>query len=71
MATLSATVARARRLRPNRLAISAGIIAGWVVLWSVLRGRDTLTLATSDTTPLHDRLTAVPGVASRCTIGKP
>ena len=60
MAAVAGTVERARRgLRPKRLTISAGIIAGWIVLWSVLRGRDTLSLATSDTTPLHDRLTAL------------
>ncbi len=60
MATASATVTGVRRrYRPTRLTISAAIIAGWIVLWSVLRGRDTLSLATSDTTPLHDRLTAL------------
>jgi glycine betaine/proline transport system permease protein len=59
MATVTATVARARGWRPNRLTISAAIVAAWIILWSILRGRDTLSLSTSDTTPLHDRFTAL------------
>ncbi|HKE50578.1 MAG TPA: ABC transporter permease subunit [Actinomycetes bacterium] len=43
--------------RITRPWIVGGILAAWVVLGTVLRGRDTLTLATQDTTPLHDSLT--------------
>jgi glycine betaine/proline transport system permease protein len=45
--------------RVGRPGIVFAIVIGWIVLGSVLRGRDTLSLPTQDTTPLHDRFTAV------------
>jgi glycine betaine/proline transport system permease protein len=56
MATVS-VAERTRRIgRPRRSVIIAVILAAWIVLWAVLRGRDTLFLATSDLTPVHERL---------------
>jgi glycine betaine/proline transport system permease protein len=49
------TVGAARR-RPPRAVVVVAILVAWVTLWTVLRGRDTLTLATSDLAPLHQRL---------------
>jgi glycine betaine/proline transport system permease protein len=54
------TLATARRLtprRPDRRVLVAGILAVWVLLWVVLRGRDTLALAPADLTGLHRFLT--------------
>ncbi|GAA1808704.1 ABC transporter permease subunit [Luedemannella flava] len=62
MATVSATgstpvpAARWRARRPGRGALALGVLAAWVVAWWPLRGRDTLSLPTSDLTPAHDRL---------------
>ncbi|GAA1757249.1 ABC transporter permease [Luedemannella helvata] len=42
--------------RPRRGWLLAGVLAAWVVAWFPLRGRDTLSLPTSDLTPAHDRL---------------
>jgi glycine betaine/proline transport system permease protein len=50
------TLAAARRAVPRRLdrrLLVLGILAVWVLLWLVLRGRDTLALAPADLTPLH------------------
>ena len=43
-------------IRVSRGVLIAAILAGWVVGYAVLRGRDTLALATSDVTGLHTRL---------------
>src|SRR5262245_24004726 len=45
--------------RVTRPWIVAGILVAWVVLGTLLRGRDTMALATQDTTPLHNSLTDV------------
>jgi len=56
MAVISAAE-RTRRIGPPRRGlVVAGILAVWVLLWTLLRGRDTLSLATSDLTPVHERL---------------
>lgn len=44
---------RRTRPSPSRLVTIAGILAGWVVLWVIFRGRDTLDLASAGLTPLH------------------
>ncbi len=44
---------RRTRTRPGRLLTIAGILAGWLVLWVIFRGRDTLDLASAGLTPLH------------------
>jgi glycine betaine/proline transport system permease protein len=42
--------------RPSRAMMVAAILAAWVLLWTVLRGRNTLALPTSELTPLHERI---------------
>lgn len=37
----------------SRWVLVAGVVVGWLVLWLVFRGRDTLDLAQSALTPLH------------------
>jgi len=58
------TIAVAARSLPwwrriGRPGVVAAILLGWILLGTVLRGRDTLGLPTTDTTALHDRFTAV------------
>jgi glycine betaine/proline transport system permease protein len=50
-------VRRVPRLpRPGRGPLLGGILIAWVLLWIPLHGRHTLSLSTSDLTPLHDRI---------------
>ncbi|EPD62271.1 ABC transporter permease [Streptomyces sp. HGB0020] len=42
-----------KALKANRTTVVAGILVAWLVLFFVLRGRQTLTLATADLTDLH------------------
>jgi len=42
--------------RPGRVAGVAMVLVIWLLGWALFRGRDTLTLAPSDTTWVHDRL---------------
>ncbi len=51
-------MARAARVyrRPGRLTLLLGILVGWLVLYAVLKGTDTISLAPSDVTSLHTRL---------------
>jgi glycine betaine/proline transport system permease protein len=54
MSTLSAPrLLRVGAFRPNRGALIVGIVLVWIVLYLLLRGRDTLSLASSDVTSLH------------------
>jgi glycine betaine/proline transport system permease protein len=45
--------------RPSRLVGSAAILAVWIVVGAALRGRDTLALEVSDTTPVQDWFSSV------------
>lgn len=57
MSTLSAP--RSLRLgsyRPNRGALVLGVLVVWLVLYLLLKGHDTLSLAAADVTSLHTRL---------------
>ena len=38
---------------PSRWLTVAGLLVGWLVLWVIFRGRDTLDLASAGLTPLH------------------
>lgn len=50
-------VRRVPRLpRPGRGPMLGGILVAWVLLWIPLHGRHTLSLSTSELTPLHDRI---------------
>jgi glycine betaine/proline transport system permease protein len=54
--TTTAPVAPPRtrpRRRLNRPVTAAGVLALWVVVWLLLRGRDTLRLSPASLTPLH------------------
>ena len=42
--------------RPSRRLLAVGTVVLWVLLWSVLRGRDTLFLSPAELTPLHRRI---------------
>ncbi len=55
MAILTSTGALAgvRARAPRRLVSVGGLLLGWLVLWVVLRGHDTLSLSPSALTPLH------------------
>lgn len=57
MAATTAVVPPARALdlrrRPSRGALAVGTVVLWVLLYAVLRGRDTLFLSPADLTPLH------------------
>ncbi len=58
MAALVPPVGALRAVRaPNRGVVVVGIIAVWIVLWVVLRGRQTLALAPAELTPLHRSIT--------------
>jgi glycine betaine/proline transport system permease protein len=57
MSTLSAPRAlRIGSFRPNRSMLVVAVLLAWVVLYLLLKGRDTLSLAVSDVTSLHTRL---------------
>jgi glycine betaine/proline transport system permease protein len=59
MATVTATAETGVRPRISRLRrrwVVPAVLAGWVLLWIPLRGRDTLDLATPTATPLMARL---------------
>jgi glycine betaine/proline transport system permease protein len=45
-----------RSPRPGRGLVLGGILVAWVLLWIPLRGRHTLSLSTSELTPMHDRI---------------
>ena len=49
----------ALRWRPSRPALAAGVLVLWVLLWSALRGRDTLFLSPAALTPLHRELNSI------------
>ncbi|MGW7253471.1 ABC transporter permease [Streptomyces sp. NPDC054834] len=53
------TVVAPLRRRISRPVLVAAILVGWLVLFAVLRGRQTLTLAAADLTGLHRRLNDV------------
>ena len=58
MAALVPPVGALRAVRaPGRGVAVVGIIAVWIVLWVVLRGRQTLALAPAELTPLHRSIT--------------
>ena len=68
------TLAAARRVvlhRPDRRLVVLGILVVWVLLWLVLRGRDTLTLAPADLTPLHRFLNDVNDSVGAARSGNP
>ena len=51
------TIAAVRTgIRPHRGAMITGLLLLWLVLFTVLRGRDTLALGAADVTSLHTRL---------------
>jgi glycine betaine/proline transport system permease protein len=56
--TGTGTVPAWRVYRPSRGVVIVAILATWVLLWTVLRGRDTLALPTSELTGLHERISA-------------
>jgi glycine betaine/proline transport system permease protein len=58
MTALAATATAARRLTGElrRGWLILGAVAAWVLLWIPLHGRHTLELATSDLSPVHERL---------------
>jgi glycine betaine/proline transport system permease protein len=58
MAVVAPTPAGSGVRRLGRGWSTVGILAAWLVLWAVLRGRDTLALAPADLTPLHRDITA-------------
>jgi glycine betaine/proline transport system permease protein len=58
MAVLARTPAMPEVGRPRTSWLTAGILLGWVVLYFLLRGQQTLTLAPADLTPLHRDITA-------------
>ena len=58
MAVVASTPAVPAVRRLGRGWATVGILLAWVVLWAVLRGRDTLALAPADLTPLHRDITA-------------
>ena len=45
--------------RPSRPGLAAAVVVLWVLLWLVLRGRDTLFLSPAELTPLHRRIDEV------------
>src|SRR5690242_7621426 len=54
MATVAEAPGRFATVRAvRRRVVIAGIVVLWLVLFAVLRGRQTLDLATADLTPLH------------------
>jgi len=53
MATVAESSSRLRAPRLTRRTLVAGVVAGWVVLWLVLRGVNTLALGAQQLTPLH------------------
>jgi len=58
VAALVPPVGALRAVRaPGRGVAVVGIIAVWIVLWVVLRGRQTLALAPAELTPLHRSIT--------------
>lgn len=58
MAVVARTPVSPAVRRPGRGWLTAGILVGWVGLYFLLRGRDTLTLAPAELTPLHRGITA-------------
>lgn len=42
--------------RPSRGVVVAAVLVLWILLWTVLHGRDTLALPTSELTGLHERI---------------
>ena len=52
----SAGAVRRRAGELPRSALVGGVVAVWVLLWIPLHGRATLTLSTSELSPLHERL---------------
>jgi glycine betaine/proline transport system permease protein len=56
MATATATVERRRLSTFDRRWAVPGVLFAWLVLWAVLRGRDTLVLGAADVTSVHTRL---------------
>ncbi len=53
MATVTATTDRPTFRRPSRGALIIALLIGWAVLAAIFKGKDTLSLATSDTNGLH------------------
>ncbi|GLW99879.1 ABC transporter permease subunit [Microtetraspora sp. NBRC 16547] len=53
--TTAATLTFARRLLRTRY-LAGLVLVAWVLLWAVLKGRDTLALGGAELTPLHTRL---------------
>ncbi|MDP9436947.1 MAG: ABC transporter permease, partial [Actinomycetota bacterium] len=49
-------VTAARRREPHRGLLAVAVVAVWVALFAVLRGRDTLALGAADLTDLHRAL---------------